>query len=245
MGTRSNAILIAGCGPLASTPDDHAVDPWKELLIHDAYVRSHENAKNAQHGPLSFAGVATKLVAPNDAHTSAAQSLDWMQRWAPARASCQWLHAKYSNHCSADCTHCDAREVDWADAPVRLLAVVNRVDLSENERTGGEARLVYGLSDGPGDDARSAPLDATFIVEFRQDGEAARVAQAWHDLGNTGAFDDPWVQQLTRMVSQFSQHEHLARVRTHVGESTGVPRMREFSAFGATGDRALPWLPEV
>ncbi len=247
---RWHAVLLVatqcfGCGPLASTPDDHPVDPWRELLVHDAVVRTHEYAMNSGQGALSFAGIAPKLVAGAPSETSATDALDWLQRWAPARVSCQWLQATPSNHCNQDCTRCDAHDVAWEVAPVRLLAIVNRVDLSDDAHAGGEARLVYGLSEGPGDDARSAPLDATFIIEFRQTGEAAQVAHPWHELGVAGAIDDAFVQKLAHLVSQFAKSEHLARVRTHVGMRAGLPQMREFRAVGAPGTGEREWLPEA
>jgi hypothetical protein len=138
------------------------VDLSRELVLSDAELRTDARALNAQRGVFSFAGQIAALE-------SRYAGLDLSRLWAiigqPAARGDGSL-------------------------PFRLLALVNRSDLAEQLAPlspAGEGRLVYTLTDGPGDDARVPALPLTVIFEYSLGSE--RSAKDWaiefHTLGQT------------------------------------------------------------
>ena len=68
------------------------------------------------------------------------------------------------NQCEVACGSCAAYTLRPEAAPFRLIAVTNRTDLSvmpDRAADGGEGRLVFAITDGPGDDASSPSLPVT------------------------------------------------------------------------------------
>ena len=56
--------------------------------------------------------------------------------------------------------------IDLTRAPLRLLAIVNRMDLRDlSKGSAGEGRFVFGVLDGNGN-----PLEFTLILEYRLPG---------------------------------------------------------------------------
>jgi hypothetical protein len=112
----------------------------------------------------------------------------------------------------------DLRGIALAESPFRLIAVVNRTDLSvmpDRAGAGGEGRLVFALTDGPADDDRSAPLPFTVIFEYAQHGEAADWAKRWHALGSSKAIE----ADLVVLTKTFVDTGSLAQIRTADGRS--------------------------
>jgi hypothetical protein len=75
----------------------------------------------------------------------------------------------------------DSGELDLARAPLRLLAIVNRLDLKDlAQGKAGEGRMVYGVLDG------DFSLEFTVILEYAlpatTEEEFTRWAHAWHAL---------------------------------------------------------------
>ena len=151
-----SALLLGGCMWETALPDDAAsihVERGRELLVTgDAALASL--SRNDADGPLSFAHAVARLPLRDGA------LLAWMRGWSqrlrdegePARGqaleerlTCPWLRRAPENGCSASCDACAATVLRPADAPFRLIAVVNRTDLSvmpDRAAEGGEGRLV-------------------------------------------------------------------------------------------------------
>jgi len=140
--------------------NDVPVDICRELLLSDAELRADARARNARRGIVSFAGQISALEA----------------RYAGLDASRLW------SIIGQPAPHEDAL------LPFRLLALVNRSDLAEQlakQSPAGEGRLVYTLTDGPGDDANAPALPLTVIFEYSLGSErsAKDWALAFHALG--------------------------------------------------------------
>lgn len=218
-------IALAACGPIteeqpaasgAECPSGAAfhasdVDPLKELFIVDEHVVSDDAAKNATAGALSFRHAIETLVPKGD--DPAAAALEWLDEWAPASLRCDWLRARPDNACDATCGTCAERKVDLAQAPFRLLAVANRLDLAESGGQSAEGRLLFGATAGPGDDPRSPSLPVTAIFEFRLAGGSREWANRWHSLGAPSGGAAVWVRSLTKVTNQFVRAEDFGQIR--------------------------------
>jgi hypothetical protein len=109
-----------------------------------------------------------------------------------------------------------------AELPFRLLALVNRTDLAEQlapESPDGEARLVYTLTRGPGDDSASPALPLTVIFEYSLGSRlgARDWASAFHELHS---LDD--TRALVRRFSAATAEAgapRLSQVRVNDGRS--------------------------
>ncbi|MDB4995352.1 MAG: putative lipoprotein [Myxococcaceae bacterium] len=222
------AVLLAcaACGPLtedrASAPepscateaaaDAHEVDPFMELLVIDEAVTQSPLAQNANGGPLGFRHTMEQIAgSPDEAQ---ATTLAWLEKWAPPSLT---------------------KGFDLAHAPFRLIGVANRIDLSEVTEpvgtTAGEARLLFGATDGPGDDPASRPLPITVIVELHLVGDRTAWAKRWHALGAKGApgkIDAEYTQALVGLVTDFVHGENLAQLRVNDAATEVAGTMLEF-----------------
>lgn len=166
-----------------SDPDCNStvVDADAELLLAKPWLREDVRAKNAESGAFSFAG---QLAALAQRHPN----FDAQTLW-------ELLGVRATTRA--------------AELPFRLLALVNRTDLAEQlapESPAGEARLVYTLTNGPGDDPTSPALPVTLIFEYSLGStrSAGDWASAFHALGALGDDSTPPRAQATHdLVSSF------------------------------------------
>jgi hypothetical protein len=219
------AVLLAcaACGPLtedrASAPDASCeIDPFKELLVIDEAITSSPLANNANGGPLGFRHTMEQIAgSPEDAP---ATTRAWLEKWAPPSLT---------------------KDFDLARAPFRLIGVANRIDLSEEPAGSGagEARLLFGATDGPGDDPSSRPLPITVIVELHLVGDRATWAKRWHALGAQGAagkIDAEYTQALVTLVTDFVHGDNLAQLRVNDATTDVLGTMLEFHRDAWTTD---------
>lgn len=175
----SSSALLFGCElwdtPM-SDPDCSAtpVAVEAELLLSQPWLRLNPRAKNAAEGAFSFAGQLSALH----------------QRYPGLDAQPLWQLIGVDAATPA------------AELPFRLLAIVNRTDLAEQlapESPAGEARLVYTLTDGPGDDLGSPALPLTLIFEYSLGSahSARDWASAFHGLGALSNDSRPLLSQAT------------------------------------------------
>jgi hypothetical protein len=131
-----------------------------------------------------------------------------------------------------------------ANAPFRLLAIVNRLDLNRGDganvvENAGEGRFVFGVTDNGG-----APLPFTVIFEYEQiatDRAALRGwAQQWHALG-TMAFGPAYNTALQVITDRFSgankapakpNGSPLNQIRTNEIALASPWELREFRIAG-------------
>lgn len=182
------------------------IDPARELLITHLSV-VEDPVRTTGLGAWTFGRLLTDMAGPSDA---AALALDWLETWerdlsvngffVAARPSIRqtiiepWLRRS------------GGQRLDLAQAPFRLLAIVNRLDLRRNPVYGaghaGEGRFVFGALDTTGN-----PLPFTVIFEYelpaRSLSDVKRWAQAWHALGSK-PFGPDYNRALEAVTSAFA-----------------------------------------
>jgi hypothetical protein len=191
------ATTLAGCGGSAEParePASRTHEPIasKELVITDLSVVNDPRAVGD--GPWSFGGLMSAL---SGTQPSGQFILDWLRSWeadqtvnsftVAARPNIRTLMIEPWKAKDGAPGLSDARWTpDLANAPFRLLAIVNRLDLLDDDggtiRDAGEGRFIFGAVDRSG-----SPLPFTVIFEYEQrarDPEAlAAWARRWHALG--------------------------------------------------------------
>jgi hypothetical protein len=213
------------------------VEPGRELIVTDEALLSGPLAQNQAIGPLSFRQAMSALPLGEGA------TLSWLQAWSsrlkdegyPERATtfdqqvtCPWLRAVPENECDQACVLCTAHTLRLDLAPLRLIAVANRTDLSvmpDRAADGGEGRLVFAITDGRGDDPTSRSLPVTVIFEYAQQGTALEWTQRWHALGQ--ASDAAFPASLVALTQTFVASGALAQIRT-ADALTGPMMLHQF-----------------
>src|ERR1035441_7281259 len=171
------------------------VDRFKELTIVDDGVVADARSSNNADGAWSFRNVVENMAPTGTDPGNFVLSwfTEWRalvqvngfnlnESIAPQRDQmdplivCPWAERTASNKCTADCTNVDWQstctvqppKLDLAVAPFKLLAIVNRMDLRGQPQISkyGEARLVFGLTNGSADDPSSPMMPMTLIFEF-------------------------------------------------------------------------------
>lgn len=230
--TRALLCLVLSVAPLVgcelwdtpmSDPDcsDMSIDPDAELLLAATWLRSDARSKNERDGSFSFAG---QLAALRERYPG----FDADQLWSLLQV--------------------DAA-TPAAQLPFRLLALVNRTDLAEQlapESPAGEARLVYTLTLGPGDDSSSAALPLTVIFEYSLGSN--RSARDWSTAFHaTSKLDDAArIPATEALVASFvspvpaAGSPHLSQLRVNDARD-GTPRLYELAIdeLGALAPRGL------
>lgn len=202
-------------------------------------------------------------------------TLDWLREWerdqrfassvAPARPAIRalvidpWLE---KSGCAAGVTRC---ELDLTQAPFRLLAIVNRMDLRDTpedltERPGGsgdahtrhagEGRFVFGALGPAGERLRFTIIfEYTLLADSVTD--VVAWAQRWHALGSIpfGADYNAALEAITRdfaaagLAARRPNGSAIAQVRTNEVALGSPWELREFRLAPSTG--ALVQAPVV
>jgi hypothetical protein len=131
-------------------------------------------------------------------------------------------------------------KLDLTKAPLRLLAIVNRIDLRDiSKGHAGEARFVFGMLDSGGN-----PLEATMILEYHlpatTTADVLTRANAWHALGGKTFPSEDYNVALQALTEEFVKRRTtgslLAQLRTNeIALGAGAEwQLREFN-LDATG----------
>jgi hypothetical protein len=272
LGCSSGAI---GGSPAPSCTEA-TIDRFKELTVVDDAVVGDARAMNRSDGPWSFRHAVESMV-PNGSDPSSfvqAWFNEWVTdssingypipdgpiaitgatqgqfaQGMKASVLCPWMKASPSNGCNADCSACTAEppKVDLAQAPFRLLAIVNRLDLAGQPGVNplGEARLVFGVTNGPADESSSPPLQMTLIFEYGLPPSftISQWADTWHHLGSYTSFDESYRAALQKVTDRFVSRDAipdqpngsaLSQARTNGNAIFWTWQMRQF-AIGIDG----------
>ena len=251
-------VLVSCGGELQHDPCETAsIDDFKELMIVDPAITSDARAENATDGPWSFRHVIEALAPANEDPGDFVHA--WFLEWVgttsfngysllsndetpDARAKtmqqeilCPWMK-RSADDCNLDCSVCTTTKLDLAQAPFRLLAVVNRMDLADQPDVGGagEGRLVFALSDGAGDDPSAAPMQMTMSFDFRLAGSRAEWGAAWHALGSHASFDDAYATALEGVTNGFITQSAFSEALTNESALFWIWQERQFE-LGADG----------
>jgi hypothetical protein len=216
---------------------DISIDRFKELTIVDDVVVTDTRAMNTSDGAWSFRNAIENMVPQGsdpgqfvlswfnewvtDAEVNGYAIPDGPQVSAGATQAqfaanmnllivCPWLQRSMpSNGCNTDCSICAVNppKLDLTQAPFRLLAIVNRMDLGQQPgiNPNGEGRLVFGLTSASADDPSSSGMSMTLIFEYHLPPPmtVTQWAQTWHELGSYTAFDEGYNSALQAVTDQF------------------------------------------
>lgn len=264
------ALVIAGIVAACSSASDGAdgeenvsVDRFKELEIVDEAVVGDARASNASDGPWSFRHAVEHMM-PAGANPGEFVRA-WFEEWVTttkvngfevdrpnetrsasmkARILCPWQRRTPANGCNEDCSVCTASapQLDLAVAPFRLLAIANRMDVRDElgHSANGEARLVFALTGGAGDDPTVPAMPMTVIFEYALplSTPLRGWAESWHALGKHAAFDEAYKAELQALTDRFVSRgmspsdpngSAISQVRSNESVLNWIWQLREFT----------------
>ncbi len=199
-----------------------AVNPARELMITDVGVvndsgRTFDVCTRAgtKMGRWTFGHLMTAMA--NQAATGIDPrdfTREWLAKWeadqaingftVPQRLAIQ---TRVINPWPLD----GAGKLDLSEAPMRLLAIVNRVDLRSNPTYGGnsagEARLVFGVIDRSNGGCNQTQFTVIFEYGVKKKGckNLKAWAQLWHSLGALVPGTAPYNNKLQTITDQFTE----------------------------------------
>jgi len=229
----------SGTDPAAAV----AVQPFKELVIVDSSVVTNTRADGTNDGHWSFRWLMEQMA------PSGVDAGDFVSHWLSG------LHVKSVNGFAIDDrAGTDALIASWPKrsdgrldlgrAPLRLLAITNRVDITFGGNP-GEARFVFGLVDR----ATSAGLPMTVIFEYRlprlgTTSDRKEWARRFHALGVL-PFGAAYNQKLQALTDAFAKRganpggvngSALGQLRVNEIQLGNPWELREFHLNAATAE---------
>lgn len=225
-GIAALLFLSSACWQMGR--EEETVDPFRELEIVDDDVVSDERAKNANGGAWSFRHLAVETASGSE--DVAARVVERAFADAPAFADVlsSWPRDR-------------AGYLDLSHAPMRLVAISNRIDLGsapDAVSPAGEGRFVFAITRGPGDDDASEATAATIILEYAlaPARSPAEWANDWHALGRVDD-RDAYRRALESVTRSFTDRPGavLAQVRASKRDESGHVALYEL-AFDGSGD---------
>jgi hypothetical protein len=235
------------------------IERFKELEIVDDAVVSDPRSSNEKNGPWSFRHLVENMApaGKDPSEFVSAWFNDWMTRKTfngytldreprdemVPRILCPWYKRTPSNQCDDTCKSCTAHKLDLAKAPFRLMGIANRQDLRKRpdaRSPSGEGRLLFSLTDGPGDDPASAPAPMSMIFEFGlpTSQTTQQWADEWHHLGTHAAFDEAYKAELEALTRKFTSRgaspekrngSAIGQVRVNESATSWIWQLREFT----------------
>ncbi len=135
-------------------------------------------------------------------------------------------------------------KLDLAQSPLRLLTIVNRIDLRNlAEGNAGEGRFVFGVLD-----AQGFPLQFTVILEYHlpatTQADVLDWASSWHALGSHPFPSEEYNVALQALTARFAGRNAapglvngsaLSQLRTNEIALSSPWELREFTLSAATG----------
>jgi hypothetical protein len=211
-------------------------------------------------GAWTFNNIINNMVNKSATGKTATEfMLTWLKTWgnniplngdnAGARASINalinnWQQRSLGNGLPAD-------TLDMAEAPVKLLAIVNRVDLRENtgysSSNAGEGRFVFAVMNSTITSISNSPLPFTIIFEYGINRKSCKSVQnwgqQWYNL-HIKAFGDPaYNTALQKITDQFvnanadpskPNGSTLNQIRTNEIALSSPWQLREFNIDAGT-----------
>ena len=144
-----------------------------------------------------------------------------------------------------------ADTLDMAEAPVKLLSIVNRLDLRQTVGYGGgnagEGRFVFALLNSSNTSVQNSPLRFTIIFEYGVNKRGCRTiqswAQQWYNLHTMNPGDAAYNSALQAITDQFvnantnsskPNGSSLNQIRTDELAIGSPWQLREFNIDGTT-----------
>jgi hypothetical protein len=254
----------SGCSsaddPVGACEEGTSIAAFKELMIVDEGVLSDARSRNATAGAWSFRHHMENMAPVGVDAREFVKT--WLRSWADVttvngyptdrpnegrattlhdRILCPWLKRSPENACNADCSSCATQTLDLAQAPFRLIAIVNRMDQRDEvaAEPNGEGRFAYALTDGAADDPASRALPMTVIFEYMlpETRSVKDWAEAWHGLAQFSTYDEPFRAALQQVTDGFTNRgmrpagrngSSIGQVRTNESALDWIWQQREF-----------------
>jgi hypothetical protein len=258
---------------LAPVSCELKVDRFKELMIVEPTVINDDRTLNAKDGVWSFRHAVEEMKPTGVSETEFV--LSWFHNWVTTTQVngfdtdqrfetrsipmedlivCPWLKRTAGNGCDDSCSTCAKRELDLAQAPFRLVAIVNRQDLGgrpDIASPAGEARLVFALTYGAADDpsSKAGPMSMIFEYSVPKSIPAKDWAERWHALGKEPAFDESFKLSLANVTEAFVRRgasperpngSAIAQVRTNESALNWIWQLRQFQLDVSGNLRLVP-----
>jgi hypothetical protein len=213
------AVLHACASDPSSSHDDNddvvdedhcgeSIARFKELMFVHRSVIDNARASNADNGAWSFRHLIEQLTPPGTDPADFARA--FVDQWATVtsvngfavatRASGSFSLTRLLDAWPTD----SSGKLDLARAPFRLLAIVNRLDLSSADKPAGEGRMIFGFSH-----PNHPSPTLTIIFEFNLPTTGARglSAEAWarkfHALGSL-EYGEEMAAKLEELTRRFT-----------------------------------------
>ncbi|WP_224372502.1 hypothetical protein [Hyalangium versicolor] len=227
----------------ACTPGTCTISRSEELAI-TALSVVEDPVRTAPGGAWSFGTLMRALAGDQD---PSALVRHWLETWSapqtvngltlPAR---QQMQSKVLGPWEAKSGGAN-QPLDFTQAPFRLLAIINRVDLRDPGVQAGEGRFVFGVLDAEGN-----PFAFTVILEYALPGGSPealqRWAKDWHELGQLGQSHSSYNVKLQALTDRFTKTgvmtgrplgSALNQLRTNEADLADPWEMREFHLTNA------------
>lgn len=189
-----------------------AVSASKELMIRHLSVvndpvrtRWTGSLANASDGAWHFGRLMTQMAPPGA--NASDFVLAWLRQFATNRTiNGQTVPARPAiNQLINDWPKLANGKLDLTRAPLRLLAIVNRMDLRNlAQGRAGEGRFVFGVLDAAGN-----PQQFTVILEYNlpatTQADVTAWANRWHDLGALGGSTAAYRTALQAVTDRFAR----------------------------------------
>ena len=243
-------------------PPPPVLDPEKTLLIRDLGVvgdpaRTFDPCSGigTPGGKWTFRHVMEQMANQQETGISAAEfTRRWLQQWEfdlsinfhllPARTDIfQKVIEPWETNSGGP-----GQPLDLDEAPFKLVAIVNRVDLRENLSYGsgsaGEARLVFGVTDRNGGGCLMMPFAVIFEYGIQKDNclDLQQWAAQWYDLNNLVLGSPAYNAALEDITEQFvaagadpaklPNKSALNQIRTNENALHPTWELREFRIQG-------------
>jgi hypothetical protein len=269
--TRGGAALVIDRFPIPRLPPRPicVVDRERELVITDLGVVNDpvrttcSGTAPASCGVWSFGHLMAAMAGTTDHAEVSRFARAWLTSWAadrtvngqtiPARARIAsdvlepWIAASGG----------DPKALDFSQAPFRLLAIVNRVDLRDEVGyaggdSAGEGRFVFGVL-GAGGNKREFTVILEYDLPVNACGDVTAWARRWHALGGLALGSAAYNAALEDITEDFAGFRAdpstptgsaISQVRTN--EFLSAPwELREFELaclwLPLRGDLPSPW----
>jgi hypothetical protein len=196
---------------------DFTIHPEKELMITDLSVvedptRTYDIcAPNPQGkmGAWTFGKLMTDMRNQGDASQMVE---DWLKIWTEQQTINGFpleVRGRMQSRILDPWKKLPNGKLDLSEAPLRLLAIVNRIDLANPNEPAGEARFVFAMID-PTCPAGVTQLMVGFtvILEYKVPisgcNNILNWAKQWHDLGSLNLDGGKFNDQLQQITDQFA-----------------------------------------
>lgn len=204
------------CDTTPPQTEPHSVVENKELLIRDLNVVNSDKTRNG--GPFSIEFLLGNMAPPG--RTAKDMMLSMLRSWETPQPVNTFVVLARPSMRSAVIDAWKERDgqsgvsdanwnMNFENAPFRLLAIVNRIDLMRGDpstgqvESAGEGRFVFGVLNASG-----GTEEFTLIFEYEllaeNEEDIFEWAEIWHNLGTFQDFDQNYIDALVDVTNRFA-----------------------------------------